>query len=63
MVQVQDGAQTYRLNGRAAAMVRYLAQRAEALNNLPNKMRLEFNCAGRSVRPKLEICEDEVPIR
>lgn len=59
---VVDGSETVRLNGRVAAMVRYLLDRRAELERLP-KLRVVFHCAGwKSVRPTLEICEDEVRI-
>jgi len=62
MVQVQDGANIYTVEGRAAAMILYVAQQAVRLNALP-RMRLEFHCAGfKMIRPKLEVIEDEVPV-
>jgi hypothetical protein len=46
-----------------AAMIVYLAEQAQRLNELP-RLRLEFNCAGsKVVKPKIEICEDAVPVR
>ncbi len=59
---VQDSDSRVTLDGRAAAMVRYIVEYADRLNN-EQKMRLEFHCAGRVIKPKLQIFEDETPIR
>ncbi len=62
IIIVDDGKQV-RLNGRVAAMVRWLAEQAERLNQAP-KMRVEFHCSGFShVRPKIETIESEIPIQ
>ena len=63
MVTVQDDLRTYRVRGRVAAMIVYLAEQAQRLNGFP-RVRVEFNCAGqRSVVPKVELIEDALPAR
>jgi hypothetical protein len=60
---VKSGSRAYIVTGRVAAMIVYLAEQAQRLNELP-RLRLEFNCAGsKVVKPKIEICEDAVPVR
>lgn len=62
VVTVQDGSgRLYRLTGRVAAMVLYLARQAARLSEF-DRMRLEFNCAGLAVRPKLEVCEERIEV-
>ena len=58
MLQVTDGHSSYTLDGRVAAMVRWLAERAEWLGG-QKKMKVEFNCAGRKVKPVATMIEDE----
>ena len=62
MIVIVDGEKRVTLDGRVAAMVRWLAEQAERLNELP-KMRLEFHCSGfNHVRPKIETIESEIPV-
>jgi hypothetical protein len=50
------------VTGRVAVMILYLAQEAQRLNDLP-KLRVEFFCAGsKSVKPKIEILEEALPV-
>ena len=50
------------IDGRAAAMVRYIVEHASRLNG-EHKVRLEFNCAGKVIKPKMQFFEDGQPIR
>ena len=62
MIIVVDDGKQVRLNGRVAAMVRWLVEQAERLNQVP-KMRVEFHCNGfNHVRPKIETIESEIPV-
>jgi len=62
VIVIVDGEKRVTLDGRVAAMVRWLAEQAERLNELP-KMRLEFHCSGfNHVRPKIETIESEIPV-
>lgn len=53
MVLVQDGQQRYQLTGRVAAMVRWLAARAERLM-VPEKIAVTFDCAGSRVSAEVK---------
>jgi len=59
MLQLVDGPKSYPLNGRVAAIVLYLAKRAELING-HNKLKIEFNCLDRDLRPKFEIFEEAI---
>ena len=62
MLLVKDGPRQFEVGGRAAAMIRWIADQAARLNALPT-MRLELNSAGRgAVKIKLEVCEGEIPV-
>ena len=58
MLQVLDGTNRYSLTGRAAAIVRWLARQGEHLEQ-PQKVKVEFNCAGTRVQAKSMVFEDE----
>ena len=63
MIVVIVNGERVQVDGRVAAMVRWLAEQSGRLNELP-KMRLEFHCSGfNHVRPKLETIESEIPIQ
>ena len=57
MLRVIDGGHSYTLEGRVAAMVRWLTERAERLSD-HRKVKVEFNCAGRKVKPVSTVIED-----
>jgi len=59
MVEVVVGPKTYPLNGRTASLVLYLIKRMELING-HSKLKIEFNCLGRDLRPKFEIFEDSI---
>jgi len=62
MIEVSDGPRKYRLDGRVAAMVRWLAEQSDRVNrNGKFPLRVEFHCGGDKVQPK--VFEDEEPIR
>ena len=48
--------------GRVAAMILFLAEQAEKLNGT-ERIKIEFNCAGSSVKPSLTFFEDSPTIR
>jgi len=60
-VQVRAGGHTATLEGRAAAIVSWIARHAPRLNGSA-RVKLEFDCAGRKVRPRCAVFEDETPI-
>jgi len=59
VVEVVFGPKTYPLEGRVAAIVLYLARRSELING-HNKLKIEFNCLDRDLRPKFEIFEEAI---
>ena len=59
MLQLVDGPESYPLSGRVAAIVLYLAKRSELING-HNKLKIEFNCLDRDLRPKFEIFEESI---
>lgn len=58
---LHDGQCVTALRGRAAAIVRWVAARADRLNGR-QRVKLEFDCAGSKVKPRCAVFEDEVPI-
>jgi len=60
MVTVILDDKTIRVSGRVAAMVRWLAERAERLNTR-SPLKVEFNCGGSEVKPR--VMEEGTPIR
>jgi len=60
-LMLHDGQRIISLQGRAAAIVRWIADRADRLDGR-ERVKLEFNCAGNKVRPSCAVFEDEAPI-
>lgn len=60
-IQVVNG-NTVTLEGRAAAIVEWLAQQAETIN-AAQRLKIELNCAGNQIKPSLTMFEDHVVIR
>jgi len=60
-VQVRAGDHTVTLDGRAAAIVCWIAQHAPQVNASP-KVKLEFNCAGPKIHPQCATFLDETPL-
>jgi len=56
-VVVRDGVQEYEVNGRAAAMVRYIAKRATSINRV-GPVKVELNAAGRKVKGRVVAFDD-----
>ncbi|MBN1815368.1 MAG: hypothetical protein JXA14_26285 [Anaerolineae bacterium] len=62
MMQVTvDGQQPVVIKGRVASIIAHLIERERLINQDAN-MQVEFNCAGRKVKPVIKIFEDEVVI-
>lgn len=63
MLVVRDGDGEIVVDGRTEALVRFIVARAAAIN-APQKLRLEFNCAGRTARPRIELTyeDTEAPV-
>ena len=59
MLNVVDGPKSYPLNGRVAAIVLYLAKRADLING-HDKLKLELNCKGPDTQPRIEIFEERI---
>jgi len=59
-VRISNG-ESYDLEGRAAAIVVWVAEHAPHLDST-DKVRIEFNCAGLTVRPSLTLFEDSLPV-
>jgi hypothetical protein len=53
--------EVYSLDGRAAAIVLWLARQAEKLNGT-TRVKIEFHCAGSTIQPNLASFEDCAPI-
>jgi len=60
-IQVVNG-ESKDLEGRVAAMIVFLAEQAEKLNGT-ERIKIEFNCAGASIKPSLTFFEDGPTIR
>ena len=58
-VRVQIDGQMIPLSGRAAAIVRFIANQRVLLNSWP-RSNVEIHCAGSKIKPKIEIFPDEV---
>ena len=50
------------LEGRIDAIVRYMRQNAGRLSST-TKVKIEFNCAGRHVTPRITFVEEERPFK
>lgn len=61
-ITVTDKGRIRRVQGRVSRIIRFLAEQ-EARFNGTGQMRLEFNCNGDSVRPKIEVSEGVLPMR
>jgi hypothetical protein len=60
MVEVKIDGRSMVVRGRVAAMIQYLTQVADRINE-PEKLRLEFNCFGfQQVKSKLDILSEDV---
>ena len=62
MLTVRIGDETYRLEGRIEALVMHLIDNEKDLTR-HDKLRLEYNCAGPSIRPKLEVSLSEIRVK